>query len=42
MRSISTTKRRSSDCTVIKRNGKVYVINRQNPKLKQLIKYENT
>ncbi|MDG1517262.1 MAG: 50S ribosomal protein L36 [Flavobacteriales bacterium] len=31
----ASVKKRSSDCKVVKRNGKVYVINKKNPKFKQ-------
>ena len=28
-------KKRTSDCKIVKRKGRVYVINKKNPKLKQ-------
>lgn len=31
----ASVKKRSEDCKVIRRNGKVYVINKKNPKFKQ-------
>ncbi|HIF49245.1 MAG TPA: 50S ribosomal protein L36 [Cytophagales bacterium] len=31
----ASVKKRSSDCKVIRRNGKVYVINKKNPRFKQ-------
>jgi large subunit ribosomal protein L36 len=31
----ASVKKRSSDCKIVKRNGKVYVINKKNPKFKQ-------
>ncbi len=31
----ASVKKRSSDCKVIRRKGRVYVINKKNPKLKQ-------
>ncbi|MGB3466235.1 MAG: 50S ribosomal protein L36 [Cyclobacteriaceae bacterium] len=31
----ASVKKRSSDCKIIRRNGKVYVINKKNPKFKQ-------
>ena len=31
----ASVKKRSNDCQVIKRNGKVYVINKKNPRFKQ-------
>ena len=31
----SSVKKRSVDCKIIRRNGKVYVINKKNPKYKQ-------
>ncbi|PSR15065.1 MAG: 50S ribosomal protein L36 [Bacteroidetes bacterium] len=30
-----SVKKRTTDCKVVKRNGKVYIINKKNPKLKQ-------
>ena len=31
----ASVKKRSSDCKIVKRKGKVYVINKKNPKFKQ-------
>ena len=31
----ASVKKRSADCKVIKRKGKVYVINKKNPRFKQ-------
>ncbi len=31
----ASVKKRSSDCKIIKRKGKVYVINKKNPRFKQ-------
>ena len=31
----ASVKKRSNDCQVIKRKGKVYVINKKNPRFKQ-------
>lgn len=31
----ASVKKRSEDCKVIRRHGKVYVINKKNPKFKQ-------
>ncbi|MEY2949337.1 MAG: 50S ribosomal protein L36 [Saprospiraceae bacterium] len=31
----ASVKKRTADCKVVKRNGKVYIINKKNPKLKQ-------
>ncbi|CAN1526813.1 50S ribosomal protein L36 [Lacihabitans soyangensis] len=31
----ASVKKRSEDCKVIRRNGKIYVINKKNPKFKQ-------
>lgn len=31
----TSVKKRSADCILVKRNGKVYVINKKNPKFKQ-------
>jgi large subunit ribosomal protein L36 len=31
----ASIKKRSEDCKVIRRNGKLYVINKKNPKFKQ-------
>ncbi|MFN4972992.1 MAG: type B 50S ribosomal protein L36 [Bacteroidota bacterium] len=31
----ASVKKRSEDCKIVKRNGKVYVINKKNPKFKQ-------
>ncbi|MFC3810087.1 50S ribosomal protein L36 [Lacihabitans lacunae] len=31
----ASVKKRSVDCKVIRRNGKIYVINKKNPKFKQ-------
>lgn len=31
----ASVKKRSADCKVIRRNGKVYVINKKNPRFKQ-------
>ncbi len=31
----ASVKKRSADCKIIRRNGKVYVINKKNPRFKQ-------
>ncbi|MES2800451.1 50S ribosomal protein L36 [Brumimicrobium glaciale] len=31
----ASVKKRSEDCKIVKRKGRVYVINKKNPKLKQ-------
>ncbi|MEM1159242.1 MAG: 50S ribosomal protein L36 [Verrucomicrobiota bacterium] len=31
----ASVRRRTSDCQVVRRNGKVYIINKKNPRLKQ-------
>ncbi|MFM7595361.1 MAG: 50S ribosomal protein L36 [Flavobacteriales bacterium] len=31
----ASVKKRTSDCKIVKRKGRVYVINKKNPKLKQ-------
>ncbi|MEY4216383.1 MAG: hypothetical protein RLZZ68_839 [Bacteroidota bacterium] len=31
----ASVKKRTVDCKIVKRKGKVYVINKKNPKLKQ-------
>lgn len=31
----ASVKKRSADCKVVRRKGKVYIINKKNPKLKQ-------
>lgn len=31
----ASVKKRSVDCKIVKRKGRVYVINKKNPKLKQ-------
>ena len=31
----ASVKKRSEDCKIVKRKGKVYVINKKNPKFKQ-------
>jgi large subunit ribosomal protein L36 len=31
----SSVKRRSKDCQIVRRKGKVYVINKKNPRFKQ-------
>ncbi len=31
----ASVKKRSTDCKIIRRKGKVYVINKKNPKFKQ-------
>lgn len=31
----SSVKKRSADCIVVKRKGRVYVINKKNPRFKQ-------
>lgn len=31
----ASVKKRSSDCKIIRRHGKVYVINKKNPRFKQ-------
>ncbi|MGH1433492.1 MAG: 50S ribosomal protein L36 [Lewinella sp.] len=30
-----SVKKRSSDCIVVRRKGKVYIVNKKNPKFKQ-------
>jgi large subunit ribosomal protein L36 len=30
-----SVKKRSADCKIVRRKGKVYIINKKNPKLKQ-------
>ena len=30
-----SVKKRSADCKVVRRKGKIYIINKKNPKLKQ-------
>ncbi|MCB9245737.1 MAG: 50S ribosomal protein L36 [Flavobacteriales bacterium] len=35
MKVTASVKKRSADCKIVKRNGKVYVINKKNPKFKQ-------
>lgn len=30
-----SVKKRSADCKIVKRKGRVYIINKKNPKLKQ-------
>ncbi|MCX7606354.1 MAG: 50S ribosomal protein L36 [Bacteroidia bacterium] len=31
----ASVRKRSSDCIVVRRKGRVYIINKKNPKLKQ-------
>ncbi|HIO47168.1 TPA: 50S ribosomal protein L36 [Candidatus Poribacteria bacterium] len=31
----ASIKRRSEDCQVVKRRGRIYIINKKNPRLKQ-------
>ena len=31
----ASVKKRSEDCKIVKRKGKIYVINKKNPKFKQ-------
>lgn len=31
----ASVKRRTEDCIVVRRKGKIYIINKKNPKLKQ-------
>jgi len=31
----ASIKRRSEDCQVVKRKGRIYIINKKNPRLKQ-------
>ncbi|HBS85522.1 MAG TPA: 50S ribosomal protein L36 [Bacteroidales bacterium] len=31
----ASVKKRSADCKIVKRNGRIYVINKKNPKFKQ-------
>ncbi|MCB9294161.1 MAG: 50S ribosomal protein L36 [Lewinellaceae bacterium] len=31
----ASVKKRSSDCKIVKRKGKIYIINKKNPKFKQ-------
>jgi len=31
----ASVKKRSADCVIVRRKGKVYVINKKNPKFKQ-------
>ncbi|MEM9399641.1 MAG: 50S ribosomal protein L36 [Verrucomicrobiota bacterium] len=31
----ASVKRRTADCQVIRRKGKIYIINKKNPRLKQ-------
>lgn len=31
----TSIKKRSEDCKIVKRNGKIYVINKKNPRFKQ-------
>jgi len=31
----ASIKKRSADCKIVRRKGKVYIINKKNPKLKQ-------
>jgi len=31
----ASVKKRSSDCKVVRRKGKIYIINKKNPKYKQ-------
>ncbi|MDR2886615.1 MAG: type B 50S ribosomal protein L36 [Bacteroidales bacterium] len=31
----TSVKKRSADCKIVRRNGRIYVINKKNPKFKQ-------
>ena len=31
----ASVKKRTSDCKIVKRKGRVYIINKKNPKMKQ-------
>ncbi|MCX6333785.1 MAG: 50S ribosomal protein L36 [Bacteroidia bacterium] len=31
----ASVKKRSADCKIVKRKGRIYVINKKNPKIKQ-------
>ena len=31
----ASLKKRSSDCKIVRRKGRIYIINKKNPKLKQ-------
>lgn len=35
MKVTASVKKRTSDCKIVRRKGKVYVINKKNPKFKQ-------
>lgn len=35
MKVTASVKKRSADCKIVKRKGKVYVINKKNPRFKQ-------
>ncbi len=35
MRVRASVKRRTADCQVVRRKGRVYIINKKNPRLKQ-------
>jgi large subunit ribosomal protein L36 len=35
MKTRASVKKRTEDCKIVKRKGRVYVINKKNPKLKQ-------
>ena len=35
MRVRASIKRRTSDCQVVRRRGRIYIINKKNPRLKQ-------
>jgi large subunit ribosomal protein L36 len=35
MKERASVKKRTADCKIVKRKGRVYVINKKNPKLKQ-------
>ena len=35
MKTRASVKKRSADCKIVRRKGRLYVINKKNPKLKQ-------
>ncbi len=35
MKTRASVKKRTEDCKIVKRKGRVYVINKKNPKMKQ-------
>jgi len=35
MKTRASVKKRTDDCKIVKRKGRVYVINKKNPKMKQ-------